>query len=256
MSQITATFNKTIKGFLRNRAVLFWTIAWPIILLIILSFTVLNNVPADIMPLAKGGVTVSMVFFALTLAGMSNLASDIARDRESGLLAKLKSMPISPARDFLGRILALIIFALIAVALVTATGLAIGARFNISIESLQAVGFLLLAICASAGVGLIIGSLGKTAQGVVFTGVGISVVAAFLSGLFISYSSLPDVLKAFGRIYPVSSAGASTTYLLLGEAVAGYNPFTAGQLITMVALSLAFLGAGIFLYSRMSWKKD
>jgi ABC-2 type transport system permease protein len=256
MNQITATFTKTIKGFLRNRAVLFWTIAWPVILLIVLNLAALNGVAADILPFARGEVTISMVIFALTLAGMSNLASNIARDREDGLLTKLKSMPVSPGLDFCGRVLALFTLSLLAAAIVTVIGLAAGARFNTSSGLPQVAGFLLLIIGCSAGIGLIIGSLVRTVQGAMFTGVGISVVASFLSGVFIPYSSLPEFLKAFARIYPIASAGSSASYFLLGEAVTGYNPLTAVQVITTVVLSLAVLGTGIFLYSRLSWKRD
>ncbi len=256
MNQITATFTKTIKGFLRNRAVLFWTIAWPVILLIVFNLATLNGVPDGIVPFARGEVTISMVIFALTLAGMSNLASNIARDREDGLLTKLKSMPVNPGLDFCGRVLALFTLSMLTAAIVTTIGLVAGARFNVSTGLPQVAGFLLLVIGCSAGIGLIIGSLVRSVQGAMFSGVGISVVASFVSGIFIPYSSLPDFLKAFARIYPVASAGSSASYFLLGETVTGYNPLTAEQVITTVVLSLVLLGTGIFLYSKLSWKRD
>jgi ABC-2 type transport system permease protein len=256
MNQITATFTKTIKGFLRNRAVLFWTIAWPVILLIILNLTALHGVPDGMVPFARGEVTISMVIFALTLAGMSNLASNIARDREDGLLTKLKSMPVSAGLEFCGRVLALFALSILTATIVTVIGVALGARFNLSAGLPQAAGFLLLIIGCSAGIGLIIGSLVHSIQGAMFTGVGISVVASFLSGIFIPYSSLPDFLKSFAQIYPIASAGSSASYYLLGEAVTGYNPLSEVQVITTIILSLALLGTGIFLYSKLSWKRD
>ena len=79
MNQITATFMKTIKGLLRNAPVLFWTIAWPVVLLVVLNLTALGGVPAGVQRFARGEVTISMAVFALMLAGMSNLGGTIAR---------------------------------------------------------------------------------------------------------------------------------------------------------------------------------
>jgi ABC-2 type transport system permease protein len=257
MIQIAATFSKSFKGFLRLRPVLLGTVAWPIILLVVICSTSLSNVARADVPLAKGEVTIYMIVFSLMLAGIANLAGSIARDRENGLLAKLRSMPINAGTDFSGRFLALTVFALLAVALVTVVGLSLGARFQGTFSgSLEAVGFVLLIICAAAGIGLIIGSLVRTVQGASFTGVGITVITAFVSGVFISYSALPPVLQGFARFYPISSAGSAASYLVLGEDATGYNPLATGQIIITIVLALALLGAGAFLYSRLSWKRD
>ena len=165
-------------------------------------------------------------------------------------------MPVSAGLDFCGRLMALIAFSLFAVAVVTVIGVIAGARFNAADGLLPAIGFLLLVVASSAGIGLAIGSLVHSVQGAIFTGVGISVLTGFVSGLFIPYSSLPEALKAFARIYPIASGSSSASYFLLGETITGYNPVTPIQVITTVVLSLVLLGAGIFLYSRVSWKRE
>jgi ABC-2 type transport system permease protein len=257
VTQVSATFIKVMKEFMRIRTVIFWTVVWPILILALVSLTFLKTINPGDLPFARGAVTISMISFTLMLAGMSNLASTIARDRETGLLAKLKSMPVSPRLDFSGRVLAMAAFSVLAAALVTAAGFAIGARFHGDfMGSLQAVGFLVLIILASAGVGLIIGALIKQLQGAIMTGVAISVVTAFISGLFAPYSSLPAFLQAFARIYPISSASSLASYVLLGENITGYNPLTTGQVITTVVLSLLLIALGTYLYSRLSWKRD
>jgi len=141
--------------------------------------------------------------------------------------------------------------------LVAAVGFACGARFSgTTTEILQAVGFFMLVLCASAGIGLIIGTFVKGVQGAVMTGVGIVVVTAALSGLFAPYRFLPSLLQQFARGYPLSSANSLINFVLLGEEAAGYNPLTLSHVSATVALSLLLLILGTVLYSRLSWKAD
>ncbi len=257
MSQIAAAFSKTIKEFLRERAVLFWTIAWPIVWVLIGSFVFVSGAPQQIVPYLRGATTIAMLVFALMIAGIANLPANIAADRENGLLAKLMSMPISPRKDFVGRILGLAAFSCLAAALVIAVGLACGARFSTTdIGVLQAVGFLLLVICASAGIGLLVGTFIKHVHGAVMTGVGIAVVTSAVSGMFMPYSALPPMLQQFARVYPIASANSSAIYALMGEEIAGYNPLTVSQISLTVALSVFLLILGTILYSRRCWRTE
>jgi len=257
MDQVAATSSKTIKVFLREKSVLFWTIAWPIIWVLIGSFSFTGDVPKDIIPHVRGSITISMMIFAITIASMANLPGNIARDRENGLLAKLMSMPVSPWKDFSGRILGLAAFSCLAAVLVIAVGFACGARFSGSVSTvLQTIGFLLLILCASSGIGLFVGTFIKHVHGAIMTGVGISVVTASISGLFAPYSSLPSLLQHFARIYPVSSANSSIIYLLVGEDFAGYNPLNTGQVTLTIALSFSLFIVGLTLYSQFCWRKN
>ena len=257
MRQISAAYNKAIKELLREKAALFWTIAWPIIWVIIGSFSFTGGAPQAVVPYVKGSIAVSMMVFALMIAGMSNLPASIAGDRANGLLAKLISMPIKPYKDFLGRISAVITLSLLAAALVIVVGSALGARFTgTGVEVLQALGFVFLVICASAGVGLIAGTLIKNLQGAIMTGVGIAVVTSAISGLFAPYQSLPTPLQAFARVYPISSAQASIVSLLAGPDMVAYNPLTTEQVTLTIALSITLLLIGTTIYSRLGWKLE
>ena len=257
MSQLTATFLKTLKFFARNRALLLGIVAWPIALTVLMAYTELTAVPKSEMPLALGALTISMVAFSLMLACIMNLPGSIARDREIGLLVKLRSMPINPGIDTLGRLLAYLVFALVVSGLVTLVGLGLGAQFSINVVTgLEAVGFLLVAVVASAGIGLILGSLIKSVQGSAFLGLAVVLILAFISGIFVPYSQLPAALQAFSKVFPISSATSSVGYLLLGHDVIGYNPLTLGQTATGVLIALTLLTVGLVLYHRTSWRQE
>jgi len=257
LRQISAAYTKAVKELLREKAALFWTIAWPIIFVLMGSFIFTGSAPQQVIPYVKGSITISMMVFALMIAGMSNLPASIAGDRANGLLSKLLSMPIKPYKDFIGRISAVITFSLLAAALVIVIGTIVGARFTgAGVEILQAIGFVFLVICASAGVGLIAGTLIKNLQGAIMTGVGIAVVTSFISGLFVPYEALPVPLQVFSRVYPISSAQASIVHLLAGPDMVAYNPLTSGQIALTIALSFALLLVGTVLYSRLGWKLE
>jgi len=257
LRQISAAFSKTIRELLRDRPALFWTVAWPVMWVLIGSFSFTGGAAQEVIPYIKGSVTISMMVFALMIAGMANLPASIAGDRASGLLAKLRSMPIQPYKDFIGRILAVVALSILAAAMVVGIGLAVGARFTgTGVVIPEAIGFVLLVICASAGVGLIAGTLIKHLQGAIMTGVGIAVITAAISGLFVPYHALPVPLQIFSRIYPISAAHSSIVYLLAGPDVVGYNPLTYGQITLTIVISVALLVVGTALYSRLGWKLD
>jgi ABC-2 type transport system permease protein len=257
LRQITGAFNKTIRELFRERAALFWTIAWPILWVLIGSASFTGDVPQMVVPYVKGTITISMMVFALMIAGMSNLPASIAGDRTNGLLAKLKSMPINPYKDFIGRILAVVMLSIVAAVLVLLVGISLGARFDTTgVEIIQAVGFICLVICAASGVGLIAGTLIKHLQGAIMTGVGIAVITSAVSGLFAPYELLPEALQWFSRVYPISASQASIACLLSGPDMVGYNPLTQIQIIQTMTGSLLILIVGVTLYSRIGWKLD
>jgi ABC-type multidrug transport system permease subunit len=257
LRQISAAYIKTAKELLREKSALFWTIAWPIIWVIIGCFSFAGGAPPEVVSYVKGSIAISMMIFALMIAGMSNLPASIAGDRANGLLAKLISMPVEPYRDFMGRIFAVITLSFLAAVLVIVVGSGLGARFaGTGVQIPQAIGFVFLVICASAGVGLITGTLIKNLQGAIMTGVGIAVITSAISGLMVPYEYLPAPLQTFARVYPISSAQASVVHLLAGPDMVAYNPLTFGQITLTIVLSITLLVVGTVLYTRLGWKLE
>jgi ABC-2 type transport system permease protein len=257
MSQLTATFMKTAKFFVRNRALLLGIVAWPIALMVIMAYTELASISASEMPLALGFLTISMMVFSLMLACIMNFPSSIARDREIGLLVKLRSMPIRPGIDTLGRLLAYLAFAAVVSVLVSLVGLGLGAQFSGGITAdIEAVVFLLMAVVAAAGIGLILGSFIKSVQGTAFLGLAVTLALAFTSGILVPYSNLSGSLQEFSRVFPISSAASSVGYLLLGQDAVGYDPLTLGQITTGGVVALVLLAIGLVLYHRTSWRQE
>lgn len=255
MNQISAAMGKSLKEFLRERMVVFWTYAVPLFFLAVLP-VMYSGVPCEIVPTLKGGLTLTMVTFLVMTAGQSSLAGSIAMDRERGLYLKMSSMPVGPWKEGLGRILAVWAYMLLGVILMLVSGTLYGAGFDGGlIEILKAMGFSFLTAVASVGVGLIVASLVKGESAATHTGVALTLLTYFLGGMALPYGNLPAVLKAFARLHPISSANASMVYLLEGESFVGYNPLSAAQTASTVLLTVFVFVAGLVMYSRLCWRR-
>jgi ABC-2 type transport system permease protein len=255
VNQISATFIKVLKDTYRNKSALFWVIAWPVIWLFLAVFVFLRQVPPEYAAMARGQSTISMVTFSLMVCGMTSLPANISEDRHRGLFQKLKTMPVQPWKEAIGKILAILIFGLASAIIIIIVGLLLGGRFNITFTALlKSLGFLFLGTLASAGVGLIVGSLIKNIQGAIMTGVGIAVVTSAISGVFFQYSMLPSVLQKFSRFWPMSSANSVIINYLIGDI--GYNPLSVLNLSLTIVISLLFFTAGVVLYTVYCWRSE
>jgi ABC-type multidrug transport system permease subunit len=255
LNLLATVVGKSLKEFTRERMVIFWTYAVPLFFLAVLPM-MYGGAPAGVVSGLKGGLSLTMVTFLVMTAGQSNLPGSIAMDTERGLYLKMASMPVSPWKESLGRIIATWIFSLVGAALMLSAGLLYGAVFNGSLtDILAAAGFSFLTAVASVGVGLIIASLVKGESAATHTGVAMTLLTYFLGGMALPYTSLPEVLRVFARLHPITSANASMIFLLEGESYIGYNPLGAVQVCTTVASSLLVLAVGVALYSHLCWRR-
>ena len=109
---ISASFSRSMRIFLRDKAIFGSSIFVPIFFLLVLPQVLFTGVPEGYMPLMKGYLTIAMIVMLIMTAGMSNLSGSIAGDRDHDLYSKLSSMPISPWFESIGRILTVIVFSL------------------------------------------------------------------------------------------------------------------------------------------------
>ena len=256
MNQVAAVTGRSLKEFVRERMVIFWTYAVPLFFLAVLP-VMYSGVPGDIVPGLKGGLTITMATFLVMTAGQSTLPGSVAMDMERGLYLKMASMPVNPWKEGAGRVLAVWAFSAMGASLVLVSGTLYGGRFECGMtEVLMAAGFSFLTAVASVGVGLIIASLVKGESAATHTGVALTLLTYFLGGMALPYLNLPLVLRYFARLHPIPSANAMMISLLEGEAYVGYDPLNTAQVVLTVSSSILILLVGLTLYSRLCWRKD
>ncbi len=254
MSQVSSTASRVFKELLREKVTIFWTIAFPALWLCMYSVIFLNGVPAEVKGTVLGATAVSMAVYGLMVAGSVDLPGNIAEDRARGVMAKLRSMPIKPSRDFAGRLVAFSAFGALAVAAVSVIGWVLGAEVPLTpAGALGALAFFGLAFVAATGIGLIIASLVRKESSATMTGIVLTLVGGFVGGIFVSFRALPVFMQGFAQVYPLSASTSSIVYLVFGEHYAGYNPLTLELVAVNVALSLGLFAAGQWLYSRRCW---
>jgi ABC-2 type transport system permease protein len=254
MSQLIAVLEKDLKEFLRDKVILFFTFAVPLFFVLVIPL-MWGDTPSEIVPYLKGGLTLAMITFMIMIAGQSNLAGSITSDRERGLYLKIISMPVNPFKEAVGRICGIVVFMLLGILLVLLTGFAYGAQIAHFTNVITSLGFYLLIILAATGIGLIIASVINGESAATHAGIALTLLTGFLGGMFVPYSMLPPFLQVVARIHPIPSANAVAVCLLQGEDVVFYNPLTAGQIGLTIVESCALFVIGLYLYSKLCWRK-
>lgn len=123
-------------------------------------------------------------------------------------------------------------------------------------EILGAIGFYLLIALSSTGIGLVIASLVKAESAATHSGIALTLITAFIGGLFLPYNMMPSIFQIFARIHPITSANAAIVFLLEGEQYVYYNSLNHVQIGVTVVLSGALFLSGMILYSTRCWMKE
>ncbi len=255
VKQVGASFSRSMRIFLRDKAIFGSSLFIPIFFLVVLPQVLFHDAPVSIMPMLKGYLIVSMVVLLIMTTGMSNLAGSIASDRDHDLYSKLSSMPIKPWSESLGRILTVVVFSAMGSTVLTIIGLVVGAQVVVAtVDFLVVLGIGFVIVLTVSGIGLIIASFVRSESAASHVGVAIVLVNFFI-GIAFPYSDLPEVLKVVARINPIASGSNMITALVLGQDFVGYNPFNFLDVGLMLSLSGIFFIIGLFVYSRFCWRR-
>lgn len=254
-SQVVASFSRSMRIFLRDKAIFGSSIFIPIFFLLVLPYSLFQDVPSQIMPMLKGYLVIAMITLLVMTTGMSNLAGSIAGDRDHALYSKLSSMPISPWTESLGRIITVIVFSTIGSFIIIVIGLLTGAELVIApVDLMLAMGIGLVIVLASAGIGLVISCFVRSESAASHVGVAIVLLNYFI-GIAIPYGDLPELLQTVARINPMSSGNSMITALVIGQDFVGYNPWNFLDIGMLLGFSGLFFVIGLLLYSRCCWHR-
>lgn len=255
MYQIYASIEKTFKEFKRNKVIITSTMGIPLVFIILLPILMFKNESKEILPFLKGYNALAQISLLIMITGMSNLSGSIVADRERGLYRKLASMPISPYKEVLGRIIAAMIFSIIGILFFIIVSILYNSKFSFDLPNLLvALVYLILMFITASGIGLIIASFVKGESAATHLGISISLLCFFI-GIGTNYTQLPDILQIFYKINPLTISFASLISLLEGQEYIGFNPLNIIQIIFAVTFSVFFFSLGFILYSKIAWRK-
>jgi ABC transporter DrrB family efflux protein len=185
----------------------------PIMFVLLFAF-VFGNVIAvpdgDYTDYLIGGILVQTLAFGMMGPGVA-----IATDLGEGIVDRIRSLPTSRAAYLVGHFLAELAAAIVAIAVLAATGFAVGWSIDASaLDVVAATGLLVLFAAAMIWVGTLIGVIAKSGEGV--QGIAFMTVfpLTFLSNAFVPAAGLPDGLRQIAEWNPVSAIVAAVRTLL------------------------------------------
>jgi ABC-2 type transport system permease protein len=223
-----------LRLFLRERVGIIWGVGFPVVLLIIFG-----AIPGFRSPVSKDlpGVSVLDAYvpilfaFVLAMLALNVVPPVLAGYREKGVLRRLATTPIGPAR-----VLAAQLIINISMTIVTLVILLALARIAYHVPlPRQAGGFILalaLAIAALFGIGMVIAAVATTGRMANATGAILFFPLMFFSGLWLPIASMPALLQHISHATPLGAAVQALT-----DAWQGQFPHPL-QLITLAAYAL------------------
>ena len=176
--------------------------------------------------------------FAQTVSfGAINTAVGLAEDKGTGLLERLRSLPMSRAAVLGGRVLADTLRNTVIVVLMVLIGLLVGFRTHTNLLAVLAgIGVLVFFGVALASIFVFIGlsvTNGEAAQAAAFP---LLAPLTFASSAFVDPATMPDWLECWARRQPLSKTTEAVRALMLGGPTAG--PVTASIVWSLAILAV------------------
>ncbi|MCT2587118.1 ABC transporter permease [Actinophytocola gossypii] len=215
--RLTATETKL---FFREPTAVFFVLAFPSLLLVILGFVPPFREPnPDI-----GGLRVIdlyapiVITMAVGLLSLNMLPQLFAAYREKGILRRMATTPVRPSA-LLGAQLAMAVTLSVGSALLILAVARLG--FDVALPDNLAVYLLMYVLCllAMLTLGLLIGSLAPTAKGAAAIGSILFFPVVFFAGLWLPREQMPEVLRRISDFTPLGAGVQS-----LQDATAGHWP--------------------------------
>lgn len=140
------------------------------------------------------------------LASIGPSAIGVASDLRTGLMDRLRSLPISRTSVLMGRTLADLALAAVTVVVVSLAGLLLGWRIHTGLwEALAGYGILLLFVYAMLWVGVLVGLVIRSLETIDAVGAMVVVLFSFLSSAFLSTDGMPAWIQPIAAWNPVSA---------------------------------------------------
>jgi ABC-2 type transport system permease protein len=199
-----------------------------------------------------GGILVQTIFFGMMGPGVS-----MATDLKEGVLERFRSLPMSRSAYLFGHLTAELAGLLLALVIMTVSGLIVGWQIDSGLAS--AVGgyaLLLLIAVLALWVGTLLGIVARSPDGV--QGVAFLVIfpLTFISSAFVGTGTLPDGLRQVAEYNPVSAMAAAVRTLfgnptaVPADAVWPLAHPVAASLIWCVATLAVVVPVTLRLYAR------
>lgn len=189
------------------------------------------------------GILVQTVAFNAVYSGMG-LSADLGK----GLFDRFRSLPIWPLAPFAGLVVGDLLRHLIAGGIILGIGLALGYRPEAGPAGVAAAALLLLAIGFGIGwVFIVLGLLIRTPTTVMTLGFTVLFPVVFASNIMVDPRTMPDWLRAFVEVNPITLMTTAMRGLMAGRATLADVGLA---LLAPVLLTVVLAPVTLWLYRR------
>jgi ABC-2 type transport system permease protein len=246
-----------LKIFSRQRESMFFTLAFPVLLLFIFG-SVFNKSLAP-------GVSFSQYFVAgmiasgLVNSGFQNLAILIPMERDFGTLKRLRGTPLTSASYFIGKAILVIVSMIIQIILLLVIGIIfyhvhLPATFALWVRFIWVL-FLGLMTCAILGIAF--SSMMRNGRTASVVATPVVIVLQFFSGVYFVFTQLPHWMQSFASVFPLRWITLGMRSVFLPDSFKHQETGHSWKL-GMVAINLlVWLAIGLLISLRkFSWSKE
>ena len=237
-----------LRAFRRNRQARFFTVALPVIFLVIFVSIFGNDHVGPEHVKASTYYVPGIAALAVIASSFVNLVISITAQRESGVLKRRRSTPMPAWALIAGRTLAAVTVSLVVMAIV----LAIGAlAYGVKLPRSTIPGVVLTALVGAIAFSCLAYALStfiSNADAAQPTVQAIMLPLYFISGVFITNANLPSGLRAVAKVFPVEHLASGLHH--------AFNPATHGTGIVWSDIGVLVLWGAIGLavaLRRFSW---
>ena len=245
-------FRYDLRALLRNRQAQFFTLALPVLFLVI--FASIFGGPGQTVAVSGGRIDTSISYvpgimtLGVIAAAFVNLVISVTAQRETGVLKRRRATPIPAAALIAGRAFTVVVVAIATSVLLVAIGwAAFGA--NVPARTAPALAFtVVLGAVSFCCLGYAVASLIHDQDAAQPVTQGITLPLYFISGVFVATSTLPHWLVDVADLFPVRHLAAAL--------LTAYNPhthgagFAPGDLAVIAAWGIAGLAVAV---RRFMW---
>ena len=152
-----------------------------------------------------GGILVQTIAF-----GMMGPGTSLATDLTEGIVDRFRTLPMARPAFLIGHMLAELAGMVVAITILSVTGLIVGWGVHAGVaHALAAYGLLLCFALAMVWVGLLVGVSVRSADAVMGIGFMIVFPLTFVASTFVPIAGLPAGLKQFAEWNPISALAAA-----------------------------------------------
>ncbi|MCE7004725.1 ABC transporter permease [Kibdelosporangium philippinense] len=222
---------------LRDKTGPLWGVGFPLLLLIILGSVPVLNEPTSAGPTTFELYVPVLILFNLAILGLSAMPTMLVGYRENGVLRRMQTTPVNPARVLGAQVAVNTAIAIAALVVFLAT-----AKLGFGVRLPQnPAGFIvgwLLATAALVSIGLLITALAPGRGPATAIGTVLFFPMMFFAGLWVQYHEMPPLLQDISGYTPLGAGAIALQAASLGD-FPGVQPLLVLAAYTVVCTAAA-----------------